>query len=269
MPRGESTYTIPGTYSWVCPTGVTSVSVVCVGAGGTAPSTNQYSSGGGGALAWANNITVTPGTTYSIVVGDVTPNSVGASGSSSAFGRIAGGGARGAEYFGGAGGTPSGTVGTSQGGGNGGQGGSENQTGGGGAGGYSGDGGMGGSNAGSSGGGPANGGNGAGGAGGGGGSGGGSGGGGGVGLFGQGSNGVGQIAGSSTLATGGSGGSSTTGGTGKNTTYGGLWSQNGGLYGGGGAKNNNSYNFPGGTGAVRIIWPGNTRSFPSTDVSTP
>ena len=32
VPRGESVYAIPGTYTWVCPAGVTSVSAVVVGA---------------------------------------------------------------------------------------------------------------------------------------------------------------------------------------------------------------------------------------------
>ena len=34
VPRAESVYATEGTYTWVCPEGVTSVSVVCVGAGG-------------------------------------------------------------------------------------------------------------------------------------------------------------------------------------------------------------------------------------------
>ena len=269
MPRGESTYTIPGTFSWVCPAGVTSVSVVCVGAGGCPiPRNGGYSSAGGGALAWANNITVTPGTSYSIVVGDVAPDAPWdtsiPSGSSSAFGRIAGGGYSGAISYGGNGGSPSGTVGTSQGGGNGGKGGDGNTSGGGGAGGYSGDGGLGGSlynnaqgmqMAGS---------NGAGGGGGGG----YNGGGGGVGLNGQGSNGVGQLINNNLLATGGSGGASPIGGGGNNTSITDIFSRHGGRYGGGASRNATSQ-FPGGQGAVRIVWPGNTRSFPSTDVSTP
>jgi hypothetical protein len=47
------------------------------------------------------------------------------------------------------------------------------------------------------------------------------------------------------------------------------------LYGGGGATGlpNTTSNVIPGTqgagGAVRIIWPGTTRQFPSTDVSTP
>ena len=64
----EVVYTTPGTYSWTCPKGVTSVSVVCVGGGGTGPylkqlEENAYAQGGyGGALAYKNNIPVIPGT---------------------------------------------------------------------------------------------------------------------------------------------------------------------------------------------------------------
>ena len=57
---GSQSYTTAGTYSWVAPTGVTSVSVVAVGGGGTS---------GGGALGYKNNITVSPGTGYTVVVG--------------------------------------------------------------------------------------------------------------------------------------------------------------------------------------------------------
>ena len=35
-PPGQQAYTTAGTYSWVCPAGVTSVSVVAVGGGGGA-----------------------------------------------------------------------------------------------------------------------------------------------------------------------------------------------------------------------------------------
>ena len=45
----QQAYTTAGTYSWTCPVGVTSVSVVCVGA--------AVNSLGGGALAYKNNIT--------------------------------------------------------------------------------------------------------------------------------------------------------------------------------------------------------------------
>lgn len=70
-PRGESVFAIPGTYSWVCPEGVTSVSAVCIGAGGAGlvSTSGSASGGGGGALAYVNNIPVVPGTSYTVVVG--------------------------------------------------------------------------------------------------------------------------------------------------------------------------------------------------------
>jgi hypothetical protein len=56
---GQEAYVAAGTYSWIAPTGVTAVSVVCVGAGGGGD--NYYGSGGGGgALAYINNRSVTP-----------------------------------------------------------------------------------------------------------------------------------------------------------------------------------------------------------------
>jgi hypothetical protein len=57
-----SMFTTPGTYAWVAPEGVTSVSVVCIGGGGA-------SGGGGGGLGWRNNIEVVPGQSYTVVVG--------------------------------------------------------------------------------------------------------------------------------------------------------------------------------------------------------
>ena len=58
---GQQEYTTAGTYTWTCPVGVTSVSVVCVGPGGN--------NGRGGSLRYVNNISVTPGTGYTVVVG--------------------------------------------------------------------------------------------------------------------------------------------------------------------------------------------------------
>jgi PKD repeat protein len=73
---GQILYDTPGNYSWTAPTGVTSVDVVCIGGGGagtrgTSPSdVNQLRrGGGGGGLGWKNNIPVTPGQTYTVVVG--------------------------------------------------------------------------------------------------------------------------------------------------------------------------------------------------------
>lgn len=64
---GQQAYTTPGTYSWTAPSGVTSISVVCVGGGGSGGSTGT--GGGGGGLGWKNNITVVPGQSYTVVVG--------------------------------------------------------------------------------------------------------------------------------------------------------------------------------------------------------
>lgn len=67
--RGEQLYQGTNTTgSWVCPTGVTSVSVVLIGMGGTGITGNtsvSRSSAGGGALVYKNNHTVVPGNSYS------------------------------------------------------------------------------------------------------------------------------------------------------------------------------------------------------------
>lgn len=242
--QGQQEFTTAGTYSWVVPDGVTSVSIVAVG-------------GGGG--SWNNG-----GTTSS--AGD-------SYFSSTAVVKGGAGSNGGGPGSGGSGGTITGTGG--------GSGGDSSGYGGGGAGGYSGSGGTGGSSGnnylGTSGSG-------------GGGGGGGYGGGGGVGILGQGSNGVG--ANQADTATGGSGG----GNAGlynaqKPTVTGGLyggggtgWGGSGGGGGGGGLGYRNNYAVVPGTsytvvvgaggvgtysigakGAVRIIWPGATRQFPSTD----
>ena len=74
--RGEQIYQSSNTSgNWVCPTGVTSVSVVLIGLGGAGivgNSSNSRSSAGGGALVYKNNHTVVPGTSY--------PYSISASG---------------------------------------------------------------------------------------------------------------------------------------------------------------------------------------------
>ena len=300
--RGQQEYTTPGTYNWTCPAGVTSVSAVCVGAGGAGGArgthlTNGSSAQGGygGGLGWKNNISVTPGQTYTVVVGSGGyPPANNASDDE--------GGDGGDSYFvnattvkgeGGEGGLPgsdssvvfqmagAGYIG--DGGGYGGRGGvgqdfsaSPNNTsgGGGGAGGYSGNGGDGGDadapstytsgNAGS------------GGAGGGGSSAGasgaghriGSGGGGGVGLLGEGSSGT-----YTSTPTSGSGTYGGKGGSGGADAADNPWSSGngylpgsvGGLYGGGGGGQGMAYSArPGAGGAVRIMW-GLGRSYPSTN----
>lgn len=66
---GQDEFMEPGTYTWVCPPGVTTVSAVCVGGGGGGSSSWANPSGGGAGLGWKNNISVTPGTSYTVVVG--------------------------------------------------------------------------------------------------------------------------------------------------------------------------------------------------------
>lgn len=233
-PPGQQAYTAAGTYTWVCPTGVTSISVVVVGAGGGVGSN-------GGGLAYRNNVSVTPGASYTIVVGSGGTKTTGfnndtSATNSSAFSCIA---------TAGKGGT---TVGTSSGVYDGGANGGLYF---GGAAGYTGNGGNGATSSGASGT-----------AGAGGGGGGASGtssvgfpGGGGVGLLGQGTSGAAGTPGGSSLdnsaGRGGSGGQNGSG------------SSLGGLCGGAGAGDGSFRT--GADGGVRIIWPGTTRSFPSTN----
>lgn len=70
---GQQEYTTAGTYSWVAPAGVTSVSAVCIagGAGGVGYPSGTYamSGGTGGGLGWKNSITVVPASSYTVVVG--------------------------------------------------------------------------------------------------------------------------------------------------------------------------------------------------------
>ena len=157
----EEIFDTAGTFTWIAPAGVTSVCVVCIGGGGGAtggyidwgpPIDSQPGGAGGGAggLGWKNNISVTPGQSYTVVVGaggagvvkNVSSNA--GSGGDSYFistGTVKGGGGQGGQYdTGGTGGSY-----TGDGGGNGGNG--SNRAGGGGAGsgggagGYSGNGG--------------------------------------------------------------------------------------------------------------------------------
>ena len=59
----------PFNTTFVIPVGVTSICAVCVGGGGGGHSTWANYGGSGGALAWANNIVVTPGETLSLTIG--------------------------------------------------------------------------------------------------------------------------------------------------------------------------------------------------------
>ena len=265
--EGQVAYTA-GTYTFVVPPGITSVSVVCVGAGG-ASGYSAGTGGGGGGLRYKNNITVTPGQSINVIAAGVV--SFGWTGTNSSFGTsgtdafyfYAGSGQT-ANTFGtgaGAGGTGS-VIGANMGGGNGGA--SSNCLGGGGAAGYSGNGGNGGTN-------------GAGSAGSGGGGGGGAGWdpniyygtryyghGGGVGILGESTSGLGGYGtdvNSTEISKNGQGGS---GGSTSATL-----SAGGGTYGGGsGGDYVYSNSGPNGAGAVRIIYPATgaiTRSFPSTN----
>ena len=70
----DAIFTSSGT--WVCPAGVTSVSIVAIGggsAGGSRPLSGGAAGGaggaGGGGLAYINNYTVIPGQSYTVVVG--------------------------------------------------------------------------------------------------------------------------------------------------------------------------------------------------------
>ena len=243
-----------GAFSWTVPTNVTSVCVVCIGAGaGSQGAQWSLGGGGGGGLAYKNNIVVVPGAVWTVNVG--LGGDVGAArqpGGNSSFVSPASvtvcQANGGSSTTGGSGGT---TLGY-DGGGNGGNG--NANYGGGGAGGYAGNGGSQGNN----------------GSGGGGAGGGaysssyGNSGGGGVGPFGQGTSGTST----NYAAGGGSGGETSTAMQNPYTssTNGGITSS-GGRYGGGGGGSGN--NFPGfsthrgADGCVRIIW-GAGRSFPST-----
>ncbi len=287
-----------GTFTWVAPNGVSSVSAVAVGAGGNGPVSynSSASGGGGGGLGWRNNIPVVPGQSYTVQVG-----AAGGSRSWSSGGLIGGnsffislttvaGYGGGHRSVGGNGGPNSnGTTGGGWFGDGGGAGGNSDgsYTGGSGAGGYAGNGANFGGNA------PAGGGGGA-----------GLGysstygyaSGGGVGLLGQGDSG---ISGSSpwTVSGGGSGGA---GGPGSwNGPGSGSWNWNmgrtspsvgqgdrgmygenpysstaetssnlqGGTYGGGGGGQGDGWPSAGGfggQGGVRIIW-GQNRAFPATN----
>lgn len=75
---GQNVFTTPGTYSWTAPDGVTSVSVLAVGGGGAGQISRGYSTGtmltagggGGGGLGWIVDYSVTPGNSYTVVVGE-------------------------------------------------------------------------------------------------------------------------------------------------------------------------------------------------------
>ena len=86
-----------GNFQWTAPAGVTSVNIVAIGGGGGGASLYNGSGGGGGALTYANNVSVTPGTAYTIAVGagGAKDNSGGTTWFNTSSYLYAGGGARG------------------------------------------------------------------------------------------------------------------------------------------------------------------------------
>lgn len=276
--RGEATFAVPGTHTWTVPPGVTSISMVCVGAGGGSISgftANDDSSGGaGGGLAWKNAVKVSAGSQISIDVGAGGTNESRSSGST-----VAGGDSKvtiGIDIVchasGGLGGdlasatVAGGTDVVGDGGGSGGVGtrilgSAASAASGGAAGGYSGDGGAGvgstgstAGNVGSGGAGGSGGVNGTGSA--------DAGGSGGVGLNGEG------VSGAAGSSGGGEGGGGSGGQDGINSLPAAYSAGAAGMFGAGGSvavRAAESYNHDGATGAVRIIF-GKGREFPSTDV---
>jgi hypothetical protein len=276
----QEEFLTPGTYTWVAPAGVTSVSAVCVGGGGGGGNAWSNAAGSGGGLGWRNNIPVTPGQSYTVVVGAGGLRSGITAGGNSYFislTTVAGYGGGNASSGQDTNGPNKNTFGGGWFGDGGGAGGySSYWIGGGGAGGYSGNGG----------------GDGTGGAGGGGGSGTaysstyGTGSGGGTGIYGSGANGLAGRSRDGTLwpftavsGFGGSGGSTASGLSGIVTGTGGRQGETasygqpyvsaitGGFPGGGGGGPGTSFGGgDGGGGAVRIMW-GPGRAFPATNAT--
>lgn len=241
---GQQSWTGTTSTTFVVPAGVTSISAVCVGHGGTGTNMGggTHQGGRGGDLRYAVTLAVTPGESLTITIPELTTNAAtqilrsGTPLLQAACG----------SFNTSVGGTSS-TIGGNIGGGNGGSGQSSSSAdyGGGGAGGYSGNGGAGNFNS--------AGGNGSGGGGGGGARG---GGGGGVGILGEGSNGTGGANSTGQPGTGGSGGA-------NGTSNSGFTGGNGGAYGGGGGYLGGGSAGTRGAGAIRIIW-GAGRAYPST-----
>ena len=269
--EGQVVLTNPTT-SWTVPAGVESVSVVCIGAGGCGATNGA----GGGALAYGNNISVTPGSSITVSIGaqNDTRSTNGGDTWFSADTVLKAQGGRWAQNL-----TSASSGSARTGGGTGGAGGvdasfwsSHARGGGGGAGGYNGNGGNGGHqgfgtpnlNPATAGGSDAA-------------------GGGGYSSFssaacdGGGGGGGSGLIGTSSSSTGGSAGDSyvsaesdiKSGGDGQgNANHNTVGRMSGGQYGGGsggfGSSSCSEDTF-GGAGAIRIIWPGDSRSFPNTN----
>ena len=86
--EGQQQYTSAGTYSWTPPAGVSSVSVVAIGGGGAGAidaNEGSHNGGGGGACAYKNNISVSAGSTHTVVVGAGARANIGEDGGDSYF----------------------------------------------------------------------------------------------------------------------------------------------------------------------------------------
>ena len=257
---------------WIVPRGCTSISAICVGSGGSPygvtpfQGTSGGGSGAGGGLAYKNNVRVTPGDTLYVFAPRRAVTDSPGQGMKGSIAYVSKEGFdRDAAFVLATGGTPGKDAGSAaggrfeigDGGGNGGNGSFvavNRGAGGGGAGGYDGKGGKGSASntngsaaeddSGGGGGGGASGANAD------------CAGGGGVGIF-----GIGDTGGKDNHGDGGKAGSG-----GEN----GSPTGNGGKYGGGGGSQkpggSTARTIYGGAGVVRIIWPGDTRQFPSTDV---
>jgi len=68
----STNFVTPGSYTWIAPAGVYSITVTAIGGGGggsVAGGSKANTGGGGGGLAWATNVPVVPGQSYTVVVG--------------------------------------------------------------------------------------------------------------------------------------------------------------------------------------------------------
>ena len=92
-----STFTVVQTTDWTAPAGATTVEYLVVGGGGGAGNAYDNAGGGGGGagMVLTGNLAVTPGTTYTVIVGDggvggadARANNPGTAGSNSVFATI-------------------------------------------------------------------------------------------------------------------------------------------------------------------------------------
>lgn len=73
---GTTSYTVAGSYTWTCPTGVTTVTVEAWGGGGSGASSGlSHGGGSGGDYAKLNSFTTVPTTGYTVVVGGANADS--------------------------------------------------------------------------------------------------------------------------------------------------------------------------------------------------